>query len=89
MFSHDPSVFVDPDVFGEVVTRANTSTFYGILDRQYTDPLDVQSYEPVLIAPETNAIAVGETLVVRGVSYVVQTVETDGQGMVTCRMTKQ
>jgi hypothetical protein len=86
MFAEDlPQFLAD---FGETVTRANATTFTAIFDAAYIDPLGVAGADPAITALATSALVRNEALTIRGVQYLVRTIEPDGTGIVVARLSK-
>ena len=88
MFDEDLPQWMEIDDFGERVTRANATTFNAIFDLTYADPLDVAGSDPQITTLASNNLTRGEAVTVRGVQYQVRTVEPDGTGFVTCRLSQ-
>lgn len=85
----DLAAMMDTAVFADTVTRADASTFVGIFDAAYLDPLGVAGVEPVLLVQDTVSLTRGETLTVRGTAYKVRAIEPDGTGAVLARLERQ
>lgn len=88
MLLHDsPAAFL-PE-FGEAITRADGSSFAGLFDLRYVDPLGVAGSNPRLTAPMTSPVLRDAVLTIRGQAYRVQTVEPDGTGWYAAELQRQ
>ena len=86
MFTEDLPQFIAD--FGETVTRSNATTFLAIFDAAYIDPLEIASSDPTLTTLASNSLTRNQALTVRGVQYLVRTVEPDATGIVIARLAK-
>lgn len=95
-FAEDLDVFFQTSDFADSaswVVGTSTSSIYGIVDRDYAEPLGnvMQAASPVFTCPAAIVPGVkhGDGIVTQGVTYKVCGVEPDGTGLVTLRLEQQ
>jgi hypothetical protein len=86
-FSADLAEMLSSDDFGETVTKADTSTFVGVLVNEYEAQtvygLDVDSSLPLLTCKTSDVSTLGrdDTLTIGGTTYKIHSVQPDDTGV--------
>lgn len=82
-FTEDLSAFFQPGDWAETVT-VDGRTLNAVFDAAHVVDLDVAGVRPMLTCPAAavDGVLVGAAAVVRGLSYIVREIQSDGTGVV-------
>ena len=88
--TEDLASFFDTDEFATSATWKGTESVKVIFDNAYVEAIGMASMEPVAIgkASDFPGVAAGQTLLINGVTYKVDTPQPDGTGLVTLILKK-